>query len=224
MHSKTIILQGESTISSFRLNQLNNQLKRFGYEILDVKNTYLVNIDNELELELNQLEKLLKAKVASKEIIDNCVYIAPRLGTISPWSSKATDILHNCGFDAVHRIEHSNCLLFKSAVDIRNLDKSHLYDRMMESIYISTDVLKDLFIEDLPQPASNLSIIESLDNLNLIDKKLGLALSDLEKEYLLNNYKEINKEPTETELMMFAQANSEHCRHKISKVINRILL
>jgi len=215
MFNKIIILQGESALSSFRLNQLNNQLKMFNYEIIDIKQTYLVNLKDHVEVDLTQLEKLLKAKVITSESVDNCVYVAPRIGTISPWSSKATDILINCGFQAVHRIEHSSCIQFKSPVDINNIIQTHLYDRMMESVYQNTTLLKKLFIENDPQPASELSIISDPECLDQIDKTLGLALSKLEKQYLIDNYHAIDKEPTETELMMFAQANSEHCRHKI---------
>jgi phosphoribosylformylglycinamidine synthase len=215
MLNKTVILQGESTLSLFRQNQVNNQLKEIGYEIVGVKHIYLVNIHDKFTLNQSAIEKLLKAKTISKDQANNNIYIAPRIGTISPWSSKATDILKNCGFDAVHRIEHASCFIFKGEVDIKQILKSPLYDRMMESVYNDVEELKKLFIENQPQPATNLSIVGSPNNLNVVDRKLGLALSDLEKEYLLNQYTGIGKEPTETELMMFAQANSEHCRHKI---------
>jgi phosphoribosylformylglycinamidine synthase len=215
MLNKTVILQGESTLSLFRYNQLNNQLKDFNYEIVGVKHIYLVNIHGNCTLDIQAIEKLLKAKIISQEVTNNRFYIAPRIGTISPWSSKATDILRNCGFDAVHRVEHANCLLFKNEVKINQINNLPLYDRMLESVYHDLDELKNLFIENQPQAATKLSIVGLPKNLNKIDKKLGLALSDLEKEYLLSQYAEIGKEPTETELMMFAQANSEHCRHKI---------
>jgi phosphoribosylformylglycinamidine synthase len=215
MLTKNIILQGESKLSLFRKNQLNDQLKHFAREVEDVKHIYLVNIDSNLGLDIKAIEKLLKATVISNQIVDKCIYIAPRIGTISPWSSKATDILTNCGFNAVLRIEHASCFKFNKKVDASLVKDMPLYDRMMESVYQNINDLNNLFIQNKPQAATSLSIVESPQNLDIVDKKLGLALSRLEKEYLLNEYKQISKEPTETELMMFAQANSEHCRHKI---------
>lgn len=219
MHNKVLILQAESALSPFRLEKLNCKLQQYTSNphcsILDVKNVYLVNTDVNKNFNKNKLEKILKAQVIAPASEERFLYIAPRPGTISPWSSKATDILRNCDFDEVLRIEHALCLEFSLPVDVVEIEQCQIHDKMMELIYSERNTLKILFDEDKPQKNNKLSILDYPENLNKIDNKLGLALSVLEKEYLLSSYKAIDKEPTETELMMFAQANSEHCRHKI---------
>ena len=215
MLNKIIILQGDSTYSSFRLKKLNDKICNYNNQIIGVTNIYLLNIDGNEDIEIGLLEKLLNARKVITSNDKNKTYIAPRTGTISPWSSKATDILHNCGFHAVKRIELASCLEFSSAINIAGDMGKHLYDRMTEFPYPQINELKILFSEHHPQPEKKLSVLDTPEKLNEIDSQLGLALSDLEKDYLIANYKAINKEPTTTELMMFAQANSEHCRHKI---------
>ena len=215
MSNKVRILQGDSAISSFRLSRLNEKLNSYDYSVIDVKNIYLINIDEDKKYDLNPIGELVRATPLIEIHATNNLYIAPRLGTISPWSSKATDILHNCGFDAVLRIEHAYCFQFANQIEISNIEKCNLYDRMMQSSYQCIEDLKLLFAEHKPTTEKQLCILNSPEKLDEIDIKLGLALSRLEKQHLLSNYKAIGKEPTETELMMFAQANSEHCRHKI---------
>lgn len=219
MHNKVITLQGESALSPFRLNKLNKKLQKNLNNshclLLDVKNIYLVNIDFEDTKDKQQFEKILKARVVSTSYNEKNLYIAPREGTISPWSSKATDILRNCNFHGVLRIEQALCLEFSESVDSLEIEKCQLHDKMMEVVYREDDDLKILFKEGSPQKNTVLSVLNNPEKLEEIDAKLGLALSVLEKEYLLSSYRAIDKEPTVTELMMFAQANSEHCRHKI---------
>ncbi len=224
MNTKVIILQGDSSTSIFNLNKLNHKLKNelhnTSITILNVTNIYLVHIQVSVEQSLNvrRMEKLLAAEIVSKEKSNHCLhclYIAPRTGTISPWSSKATDILHNCGFGEVIRIEHAKALEFSSAIEGDKIIACELHDRMMEMVYGDLTALSDLFVEDKPSQDASLSILNQPQSLNEIDEKLGMALSSLEKKYLLQSYNKIKKEPTVTELMMFAQANSEHCRHKI---------
>lgn len=219
MNQKVIILQADSLISLFRLQKLNAKLKSTQATanrlVLNVSNIYFVNMNVDNVCDLKQLEDLLQAKILSKEKSGHFLYIAPRKGTISPWSSKATDILHNCGFDGVLRIEHARCVEFNAEVDANTIAKLDLYDRMMEFPYAKSSELKSLFSEHQPSIADKLSVLNNPAELDEIDNNLGLALSESEKKYLLKNYQAINKEPTDTELMMFAQANSEHCRHKI---------
>lgn len=223
MLNKVIILQGDSAISLFRLNKLNSQLDiklnqlvaNSNVEVVEATNVYLVNIANESSFDTKLIEKLLNAKQILTNDNDESVYVAPRAGTISPWSSKATDILHNCGFDKVLRVEHAIKLDFNKSIKLSDLDQCGIHDRMMERLYANHEELQALFEESKPSKDTKLSIIKSPEKLDIIDKTLGLALSKLEKEYLVQKYQAINKEPTDTELMMFAQANSEHCRHKI---------
>ncbi len=219
MNSKVIILQGDSSTSKFHLNKLNLKLKTelndSSVSILNVANVYIISLQHGCDFDTEKVERLLGAKVISIENDSNYLYIAPRTGTISPWSSKATDILHNCGFDEVIRIEHAKALEFNKTIEVDKVSSCNLHDRMMELVYDSHVALSSLFAEDRPKQDTALSMLNQPNNLSVIDKKLGLALSSLEKEYLLKSYQLIEKEPTVTELMMFAQANSEHCRHKI---------
>ncbi|VAW42013.1 Phosphoribosylformylglycinamidine synthase, synthetase subunit / Phosphoribosylformylglycinamidine synthase, glutamine amidotransferase subunit, partial [hydrothermal vent metagenome] len=214
MHNKIIVLRSKSAISAFRLQKLNRKLNQSDGSVVDVTNIYLINLAATKECKLDLLTKLLNAKLVTTKL-NNCIYVAPRAGTISPWSSKATDILHNCGFDAVIRIELASCLQMTTAIDLSKISALNLYDRMTQSPYQHINDLEILFAEHKPRIATKLSVLNHPKKLDEIDAHLGLALSDLEKQYLLASYTAIDQEPSDTELMMFAQANSEHCRHKI---------
>ena len=213
MSNKVIILKGDFTLSSFRLKKLNEQIKDDANSIIGITHIYLIHMENEDNID--KLKQLLKADLITKTHRNDAIFIAPRLGTISPWSSKATDILKNCGFANVTRIELASCVKFKSQLKIKTIVDSKIYDRMTESLYLEVSELASLFSEQKPIQDKYLPPLDSTKALNEIDITLGLALSESEKSYLVLNYQALGKEPTITELMMFAQANSEHCRHKI---------
>ncbi|MCK5190184.1 MAG: phosphoribosylformylglycinamidine synthase, partial [Methylococcales bacterium] len=146
--------------------------------------------------------------------------VVPRPGTISPWSSKATEIVERCGLASVNRIErgveyrvasYSNNL----SSEVKNKISSLVHDRMIQSVFENEDGL-DLFVHHDPQPLQTVAIIEQgREALVLANTELGLALSADEMDYLTDSFKSLGRNPTDVELMMFAQANSEHCRHKI---------
>jgi len=139
------------------------------------------------------------------------VLVTPRLGTISPWSSKATDIAHNCGFAAILRIERGIAYHVAGAVDI-----GRLHDRMTESVLDAIEDAGRLFHHVAPQPLTGVDIrAGGRAALLKANGELGLALSADEIDYLVENFTRAGRNPTDVELMMFAQANSEHCRHKI---------
>ncbi|MCB1777999.1 MAG: phosphoribosylformylglycinamidine synthase, partial [Candidatus Competibacteraceae bacterium] len=146
--------------------------------------------------------------------------VVPRPGTISPWSSKATDIAHNCGLHRVRRIERGIAyyLEFERSLSDHELAalKPVLHDRMTETVLDANDDPAILFRQAQPAP---LATVEVLDDgraaLESANRALGLALSDDEIDYLLDSFLHLERNPTDVELMMFAQANSEHCRHKI---------
>ena len=148
------------------------------------------------------------------------VFTVPRPGTISPWSSKATDIARACRLDQVMRIERGVCYALECDAALTPADLSGLgellLDRMTECQFSSAEEAKILFDEHLP---ANLATIPFLTDgpaaINRANRELGLALSEDEIEYLAENYRRLERDPTDAELMMFAQANSEHCRHKI---------
>ncbi|HET8694121.1 MAG TPA: phosphoribosylformylglycinamidine synthase, partial [Aquabacterium sp.] len=158
------------------------------------------------------------------------IVVAPRLGTVSPWASKATDIAHNCGL-AIRRVERVTeyRLTVKSGVigalmggakglaaqDLQAC-AALLHDRMTESVLLARDEARHLFDEKQGAPMEHVDVLgrgrAALEEANVT---FGLALSDDEIEYLVHAFTGLKRNPTDVELMMFAQANSEHCRHKI---------
>lgn len=160
-------------------------------------------------------------KMADQELSGVCCYVVPRVGTISPWSSKATDIAHICGLDNVIRIERG----VEYQIEFESEDVSdevlqkvidHLHDKMTEQVFTGLDQCEQLFEHQLPQPLTQIDILHGgRDELLKANTELGLALSDDEVDYLVDSYNGLQRNPTDVELMMFAQANSEHCRHKI---------
>jgi phosphoribosylformylglycinamidine synthase len=141
--------------------------------------------------------------------------VTPRLGTISPWSSKATDIAHNCGFAAVKRIERGTAFHVAGKFE-KSVLAGRLHDRMTESVLDSVEAAQELFHHYPPQPLTTVDILAGgKPKLVAANAELGLALSDDEIDYLMDNFSKLGRNPTDVELMMFAQANSEHCRHKI---------
>ncbi|CUM62874.1 uncharacterized protein PRCAT00000433001 [Priceomyces carsonii] len=151
------------------------------------------------------------------------IRILPRSGTISPWSSKATDIAITCGLaDSVERIERGLSLLISTKSPVEGLENGELltsvYDRMTQSLYFDKNAPKhdDLFAHHSPKPLVEVDLISDKNNLLKANKDLGLALDKGEIEYLVNAFTEVlGRNPTDVELFMFAQVNSEHCRHKI---------
>src|SRR5204863_4566344 len=130
--------------------------------------------------------------------------VVPRLGTISPWSSKATDIARNCGLGRVQRIERGTAFYVRGAGrDVA----AGLHDRMTETVLRSFDEAGRLFDHVAPRPLKFISLAK----LNEANREMGLALSDDEIEYLESAYRALGREPSDTELTMFAEANSEHC-------------
>ena len=142
--------------------------------------------------------------------------VVPRLGTISPWSSKATEIFKLCGLTMVTRVERGvRWWLSDADSDAAELAEPFLFDRMTETV-LSTESFEPLFHNVPPKPLDHIQLgSQPVDALRECNVRLGLALSDDEIEYLVELYERIERDPTDVELMMFAQANSEHCRHKI---------
>ncbi len=138
-------------------------------------------------------------------------WVVPRLGTVSPWSSKATDIANACGLDGVVRVERGVRWSFEGRLDAPAALDAALHDRMTESVLSSEAEAEALFAHGEPRP------LRSIDRRGLAaaNKELGLALAADEISYLEQAFDALGRDPTDVELMMFAQANSEHCRHKI---------
>ena len=145
------------------------------------------------------------------------LFVVPRLGTLSPWSSKATDIAHTCGLARVRRIERGVAWTLAGASSAEALACADaLHDRMTESVLVRAEDAAGLFVRAEPAPFARIDLIAGgRAALEAADKQLGLALAPDEIDYLLGAYRELGRNPSDVELMMFAQANSEHCRHKI---------
>jgi phosphoribosylformylglycinamidine synthase len=148
--------------------------------------------------------------------------VIPRPGTISPWASKATDIAHRCGLDAIERIERGVAyrISTRDAAPLANSERAALlpkiHDRMTEAVYPSLGDAQRLFTHVAPKPSSTIDLMGyGRAAIAAANRDLGLALSDDEIDYLSDSFGAIRRNPTDVELMMFAQANSEHCRHKI---------
>ncbi|NBX45593.1 MAG: phosphoribosylformylglycinamidine synthase, partial [Gammaproteobacteria bacterium] len=145
--------------------------------------------------------------------------VVPRPGTISPWSSKATDIAHACGFSEVRRVERGIEYLIQSEQPLSEAErvalKPLLFDRMIEAALDPALAEKVIFREEAARPLRIISLKAGRQALVDADRELGLALSADEIDYLLEAFTRLGRDPSDVELMMFAQANSEHCRHKI---------
>lgn len=143
---------------------------------------------------------------------DPQITVVPRLGTISPWSSKATDVFRLCGLDVVDRVERGIRWYLNTWT---NECSSLIHDRMTESVLYAEN-FDEIFQEQTPRPFSYIEFGDNpFDAIQQVNRTFGLALSDDEIQYLIDVYREIGRHPTDVELMMFGQVNSEHCRHKI---------
>ena len=214
-------LRGAAALSSSRLERLSRALGEVLPKLTGVaaEHYYLVEVSAALDAaETARLVDLLDAHPASAtQPAGTLRLVVPRLGTISPWSSKATDIAHQCGFDKIVRIERGVAYwLDARGVADNAAVAALLHDRMTEAVLASVDAAEALFHHYEPQPLTSVDILAGgRAALEQANGELGLALSEDEIDYLVDNFSRIGRNPTDVELMMFAQANSEHCRHKI---------
>ena len=212
--TKNFIFKGKQSFSSSKLDQIKHQFSNSNK--IDAKissnEIYLVQSKSET-INHEGLQDILAAKENDAEF---AFYVGPRLGTISPWSSKTEDIIRNVGFDNIERVERLYGFNLECDSEINALDLSMFYDRMTQSIYNNKDDFKNLFKSDKPRSLNHINILEAgKSELERANKSFGFAMSDQEIDYLYDFYNNEKRNPTDAELMMFAQANSEHCRHKI---------
>jgi len=219
-HATARLYRGPAAFSSFRLDRVRDSLAACVADLGDIEacHVYLVWGDHALDAAAEaRLCALLGAvPVAATAAADFAIYTAPRLGTMSPWSSKATDIVRNCGFTGIERLERAIRWDIAGATPANAaLLMPALHDRMTE---FATTTLEELRTAAAPV-ARALGIVplstQGAAALRDADRALGLALATDEIDYLVSRYGELGRDPTDAELMMFAQANSEHCRHKI---------
>jgi phosphoribosylformylglycinamidine synthase len=225
---------GASALSDFRQTRLLETLTRIDANITGVRGQYLHFVNSQAPLGAEDSAKI-EALMHYGDPFDagkergttETFLVVPRFGTVSPWASKATDIAHHCGLTQLRRIERGveYTVLLKSGLlggkkalsdEAREAVIAALHDRMTESVAPSRDHAMHLFDE---LPARPLQTVDVLGHgraaLEAANTELGLALADDEIDYLVDAFTKLGRNPTDVELMMFAQANSEHCRHKI---------
>jgi phosphoribosylformylglycinamidine synthase len=219
-----LTLNGPPALSVFRSSRLLAELQSVAASISGVSAVYVHFIEVARELDVQEQERLALVldygpKAEEFEPAGLSRWVVPRLGTLSPWSSKATDIARRCRLDAVLRIERGILYVIQGA---EGLSASHLikldallHDRMTHTVLATGDARK-LFQHHPPGRLATVPVIsQGRAALVVANKRLGLALSDDELDYLAHSFGALGRDPTDVELMMFAQANSEHCRHKI---------
>ncbi len=220
-----LILRGAPALSSFRCEKLLAGLKSRVPAITGLSAEYVHFADLEQALSDDQeavLAQLLtygpKPEGGPAAERGQLFLVVPRPGTISPWASKATDIARNCGLTQVRRLERGTAFYIEGDVsaDDRSAIAEQLHDRMVETVMDDLEQAERLFVRQEPAPQTSVDVLgggrEALARAN---SELGLALADDEIDYLVESFQGLGRNPVDVELMMFAQANSEHCRHKI---------
>ncbi len=213
------IVAGASAHSSFKKTQLLSRLTSISsVQSFDSQWVYLFDqalneqqYQSALQL-LNDGQSFELRQAAADEIQ---ILVTPRVGTISPWSSKATDIFQNCN-TPVHRLERGLLFTLKGVSDVSPAVKQVLHDRMTETVFAHLDDAQALFSETAPKPLNSIDILgQGKEALVKANQEFGFALSEQVIDYLTAAFTKLGRNPNDIELMMFAQANSEHCRHKI---------
>ena len=220
-------LPGGPAFSAFRTDKLLARVREIAPAVQALSAGFVHFADLDQELDEGQrllLERLLdyggEAVLPPAGAVS--IWVVPRIGTISPWSSKATDIALNCGVTRLRRLERGirYDLTLAAGASLAEADYRRLlrllHDRMTESVLGSGEDAAALFEQSDPAPLVSVDILgQGRVALELANREMGLALSDDEIDYLVDSFTTLGRDPTDVELMMFAQANSEHCRHKI---------
>ena len=225
-------LRGSPALSAFRLDKLYANLKQSAPNITHIYAEFTHFVFSDIALSETQQQTLKKIltygpqaqleELAGQLFLGELFLVTPRIGTISPWASRATDIAHNCGLSNILRIERG-ITFYVSTEDNKPLAdvekaafKAAIHDRMTETVLSNLNDAQQLFHSAQPKPFNTVDILQGgKAALNNANNEMGLALSPDEVDYLVENFSRMGRNPTDVELMMFAQANSEHCRHKI---------
>ena len=220
-----IILPGAPSLSDFRRRKLLSLLSQTVPSVTGVTAEFRHFADTSQPLSDKELQTLTALmsygpKEQSLPLNGTLFLVVPRPGTLSPWSSKATDIVHNCGLKSVLRVERGIAYFVETKGELVEQElqaiSALLHDRMVETVLYDLQQAERLFVQHHPAEMTRVDTMNggvgALEQANL---NLGLALAEDEIDYLANSFKELGRNPSDAELMMFAQANSEHCRHKI---------
>jgi phosphoribosylformylglycinamidine synthase len=220
-------LRGSPALSPFRLDKLYATLKQSAPSITHIYAEFIHFAFSSEPLSDTQQQSLKQIltygpQAQLEDPTGELFLVVPRIGTISPWASRATDIAHNCGLSSVLRIERGIAFYVTTANSKplsdaeKNAFKAIIQDRMTETVLANLNDAQKLFHSAQPKPLNTIDILNGgKAALNNANNEMGLALSPDEVDYLVENFSKIGRNPTDVELMMFAQANSEHCRHKI---------
>ena len=230
-----LILNGYSALSNLRKQQFLNTIQKTHKSVKSIEAQFIhfVDISEPLTIDENDTLTMLLSygqEWGSANIHGTQTFIiVPRLGTISPWSSKATDIVKNIGLDKITGLERGILFAIEGTltdVEFTNV-KDQLHDKMVNTVLHDLEQCSIIFDKQEPTPLTYIDVLkDGVDAIKKIDTTLGLALNEQEIEYLNQSYIDLGRNPTDVELYMFAQANSEHCRHKIfnaSWSINEVL-
>ena len=219
-----IVFDGQDALSAFRLERLNARIAARGSRarVVAARHVYFVDPMPGAHPDLAKLGAILRGTPADAAATAASVRLAvPRLGTISPWASKATEILLGCGLP-VHRVERGVEYVVE-ALDDEAAVAAELHDPMTQTLLRERDGAAALFRAGEPAPLAYVALGGDAGGaIARANRELGLALSPDEIEYLARSYSVLGRDPTDVELMMFAQANSEHCRHKVFNATWRI--
>ncbi|QQS54501.1 MAG: phosphoribosylformylglycinamidine synthase [Candidatus Competibacteraceae bacterium] len=216
--------RGSPALSPFRLEKLLAALRQRVPVVTEVYAEFVHFVDGRLITHDREvLDRLLQYGPAATQRHlggEPAFLVVPRPGTLSPWSSKATDIARNCGLQHVRRIERGVAYYLESERSLTDGESAELkpllHDRMTEAVLGPDDDPAVLFAQTEPMPLASVDLLGGgRDALMVANRELGLALSEDEIDYLLDSFIRLGRNPSDVELMMFAQANSEHCRHKI---------
>lgn len=223
--SVVLPLRGVTALSDFRVEKLLQKAAALGLPEVKLSSEFWYFVGSEKTLDAATVEKL-QALLAAQSVEQtpkareglHLFLVTPRLGTISPWASKATNIAENCGLAGIERIERGMAVWLEGRLndDEKQQWAALLHDRMTESVLPDFQTASKLFHHLESETFSTVDVLgggkEALVKANT---EMGLALSADEIDYLVENYQALQRNPSDVELMMFAQANSEHCRHKI---------
>ncbi|MGA8260585.1 MAG: phosphoribosylformylglycinamidine synthase [Arenicellales bacterium] len=233
MPGSVLVLEGPAAHSRFRLEKLTGAISREAPSLkaLSARCLHLVLLEEQAATEgltageLRKLDRLLHYGPRSEPapFAGESLIVTPRVGTRSPWSSKATDIVQRCGLRRIERLERGIAWTLQAVDPSRPFSESdfevfarHLHDPMTESVFRNTGDAQRLFEHAAPAPLETVPLLErgrqALEEANVA---WGLALSEDEIDYLVGQYRDLGRDPSDVELMMFGQVNSEHCRHKI---------
>ncbi|MEN1728207.1 MAG: phosphoribosylformylglycinamidine synthase [Pseudomonadota bacterium] len=218
-----MILLGQNALPAFRLTQLEKEFSERSGRACSIEAKELVLLDAQRSpssMELERLEQLLHGQAwNADEAGPEDVFVLPRPGVLTPWATRAGEIIRHCGLGDFARVEHGMRVTARDDTGPVAPDAmltAALHDRMTQVVLPASTVLSDWLSEQTPGSLGILALGDDpIAALGVINRELGLALSDGEMAYLADAYATMGRDPTDAELMMFAQANSEHCRHKI---------